>query len=226
MPSDPDLPELDYRRLFRDPDMFDSVGAFEDAGFSVIRRKRDTTIMVGRYKGIDDFLFKKYNAHAKSLEDQLENYSTRVAGAQALRAFIEQHQLRHITVPRKWRYELPPEFGKAHRKYVESSYVLIVERLDVLSETKNEKAYRDIDKDVLKDLCTVLFRFRGLDSTAKNMPFTKDGQIAFIDTEGWDGSREERLRYVGKLLPPKREDKAHEYFSDLERDERRRRKRR
>ena len=40
-----------------------------------------------------------------------------------------------------------------------------------------------MSKNLLRDLCTVLFKFRGLDFTPRNVPFTRDHKIAYIDTE-------------------------------------------
>jgi len=152
--------------------------------------------MVGRHQSVEGCLFKKYsNKISKiSLDDQLANYECRIEGASRLRTFISEHHLRHIAVPQKWLYEIPTPSPHISR----ISYILVVEELKLLDKKKTERAYRHIDKSVLRELCLVLFHFRGLDSITKNMPFTKDGRVAFIDTEHW--RRHDRLKKEGKKI--------------------------
>jgi hypothetical protein len=140
--------------------------------------------MVGKHKRVKGYLFKKYSDDV-ALDVQYANYVKRVEGARRFRALIAEKQLRHIAVPQKWLYELPREFSSGKPSYI-PSYVLVVERLKILSNDKSRREYKRIDEEVLRDLCIVLHTFRGLDFAVKNMPFTKDGQIAFIDTEHWE----------------------------------------
>ena len=140
--------------------------------------------MVGKHKCAKGYLFKKYSDEVP-LDVQYANYVKRIEGARRLRALIAERHLRHIAVPQKWLYELPREFSSGKTSYV-PSYVLVVERLKILSNDKSRHEYKHIDEDVLRDLCVVLHTFRGLDFAIKNMPFTKGGQIAFIDTEHWE----------------------------------------
>jgi len=175
------LPALDYAGLFHDPRMFRSKSAFIAAGFDV-NQPASHNIMVGRHPTIDRYLFKKYSDDFPQ-RNQLDNYEARVRGADKIRAVINRRHLRHIAVPHKWLYELPRSFSERRR-----SYVLVVDRMDLLSVTETTKKYQTIDPAVLDDLCRVLFEFRGFDAAIHNLRFTTSGQIAFIDTESWDRS--------------------------------------
>ena len=177
------LPKLDYKALFHDPGMFESRNTFIRAGFEVLKQAAEHNIMVGKHPAVDGYLFKKYSNQIP-LSEQIDNYETRMRGAEKIRAVIRRHRLRHLVVPNKWLLELPRSFSERKRK----SYLLVVDRIDILSVEESTRRYRSIDPAVLDDLCHVLFRFRGFDAAIHNLRFTPSGQIAFIDTESWDRS--------------------------------------
>lgn len=176
------LPKLDYEGLFRDPRMFHSKHAFAAAGFEV-RQPASHNIMVGSHPSANLYVFKKYN-NAVSLDEQEDNYETRLRGADKIRAVIDRYRLLHSVVPHKWLYELPKKFSERKK----SSYVLVADRIDIVSVDESTRQYRNIPGAVLDDLCHVLSRFRGFDAAIHNLRFTTSGQIAFIDTESWDRS--------------------------------------
>lgn len=176
-------PNLNYDALFREPRMFHSRNAFVAAGFEVMKQAADHNIMVGSHPAASGYLFKKYNRDVP-LDVQEDNYRTRMRGAQKIREVIDRYRLRHIVVPHKWLHELPRKF--ADRR--EEAYVLVVDRMDIMSVDDSARRYRDIHPTVLDDLCRVLYHFRGFDAAIHNLRFTTAGQIAFIDTESWDRS--------------------------------------
>lgn len=178
------LPKLDYEGLFRDPGMFNSRNSFVAAGFEVMKQAASHNIMVGTHPSVNSYVFKKYSNDVP-LDDQEENYETRFQGAEKIRAVISRYRLRHLVVPHKWLYKLPKSFSEKRRK---SSYVLVADRIDIVSVDESTRRYRDIPEAVLDDLCHVLFRFSGFDAAIHNLRFTPSGQIAFIDTESWDRS--------------------------------------
>lgn len=203
----------DLQKLFVDPGMFGSTESFRAAGFEVPRRGRDL-IMVGSHKTVPGHLFKKYGNHI-SAKEQYENYQRRIEGANKLRSFIAEKQLRHIIVPQKWLCDLPPTFAARDR----DAHVLVVEQLQILDEKATIRAYGNITEAVLNELCEVLFRFRGLDSGAKNVVLTTRGQIAFIDTEKWSRKKKKRyLKHIREYLSKKNRERAKKIFEKLEDD--------
>jgi hypothetical protein len=186
---------LDLRGLFRDPDMFDSPRSWQKAGFTVEGKGTMSNIMVGSHSSVPGYLFKKYSREI-SLKEQLKNYRRRIEGADKLRTFVAAQQLTQIVVPRKRLHELPPEFS---RKGV-PSYVLVVERLVLLESSESKRMYRQMSNEDLRQLCTVLRTFEGLDSGVRNVPFTRSGQIAFIDTERWNSKKKVHLHRIGEYL--------------------------
>ena len=178
--SPPD--DLDLDKLFRGWSDFESLKDWKDAGFRTLRAK-EGKIFVLRHKGEDRYIFKKYGSdNGRSANEQLENYQNRVAGAALLRKHITDNDLRRVVVPQKWICALPAESGSSRN----SPYVLIVEHHRILGAEESQERYRHLDAETAREICTILFAFRGLDLTnvpSRNAPFTRDGKIAFIDTE-------------------------------------------
>lgn len=196
-----DLPEL-----FTNRKMFDSYSRFEDEGFRMARHA-EHKIMAGAHKSARGYLFKKYN-NDKDERDQLRNYMRRIEGSRLLRRFIEERGFDRVMAPRKWLYQLPEEFPQR--------YLLVVEWVELLSVDETARAYHRIGKDQLRQLATILYYFRGLNSTPANLPYTEDDRIAFIDTERWSSDKD-FLRKVGERIPSDRRDQAEEIFDDLRR---------
>jgi hypothetical protein len=189
--------------------MFDSRGSWGAAGFRVNDRSNDGKIMVGRHASVPGLLFKKYTDDVDQ-RDQNRNFERRIEGANYLRSFISSRHLSHIAVPRKWLLELP-------RPFKDKAHVLVVEEFDLLGDGQTKAAYGRIDPEVLRDLCVVLFHFRGMDSIAKNIPFTVDGRIGLIDTEHWDRSTSKPyLHRVGEYLSSDRRSLAKTILSRLD----------
>jgi hypothetical protein len=192
--------------LFTDRKMFDSYGRFEDAGFKLAAHA-EHKMMAGRHKALPSYMFKKYN-NDKDGTEQIRNYMRRIEGARILRRFIEERGFSRVCAPRKWLYELPESFPER--------YLLVTDRLDLVGKDSTERAYHRIGKDQLRELATVLYYFRGLNSTADNLPFTEDKKIAFIDTERWSNDKD-YLRKVGLRLTAARRELAKEIYDDLKR---------
>ena len=169
---------LDLRSLFHTSDMFDSPSDWRHEGFKIIRDS-EKKLVVAKHKAADGYLFKKYMNHMSSKE-QLERYTRRIEGARKLETLFSEIGAQHLVVPKKWMYELP--FSQRS-----PSHLVIVQEFQVFDDRRdgdNESEYRHhhITLDVLRELTVVWFRCKGLDFTAMNAPFTKRGQIAFIDT--------------------------------------------
>lgn len=179
---------LDLKNLFRDPDMFDSASRWQKAGFAVEGEGRESNIMVASHASAPGYLFKKYSKKI-SQKKQLENFRCRIKGAEKLRDFIVAQQLTRIAVPGKYLYELSSDV-----------FVLVVEKMPLLTSSESKRMYRKLDNAGLKELCAVLVEFRGLDSGARNIPFTDKGQMAFIDTERWNDNKESQLKRIREYL--------------------------
>lgn len=160
-------------KLFTNRKMFDSYDRFGDEGFKLVDHA-EHKIMSGGHKSTPGYLFKKYS-NDKDGVDQIRNYMRRIEGAKLLRTFIADQGFSRVIAPRKWLYELPRDFPER--------YLLVVEKLDLVSKSDTLRKYDRISSEQTRELATILYYFRGLNSTAANLPFTEDDKIAFIDTE-------------------------------------------
>jgi len=192
--------------LLTDPKMFSSFDRFRSGGFHLVDHS-ETKIMSGSHKRLPGLLVKKYNDDRPG-KDQLRNYMHRVEGARLLRDFITGHNFRRVVAPQKFLYELSPSFPER--------YLVVAEKLDLLSRSDTEKAYGNLDKEQAQELAQILYYFRGLNSTAANLPFTEKGKIAFIDTERWHHDKD-LLRKVGDRLSGKRLEEVEAVHRELSR---------
>lgn len=184
------------RHLFKNTNMFESPESFNQEGFQIKLGHRQ--LMVGLHPSIPGYLFKKFT-DSRSQKGQLENFIKRIEGAAKIRSFIKSHHFKHLIVPKKWLYELPPAFTK---KYGRKSYILIVERMDIYQDAEDpfgeiSTLYYNIKTDVLKELCTTLHGVGGCDAFPRNQPFTRSGQIAFVDTEHVG---EKKLHFIKHII--------------------------
>lgn len=173
--------------------MFDSNHNWQKEGFAVEGKGAKSDIMVASHPSAPGYLFKKYSKKI-SPKDQLKNYQRRIEGAAKLKEFIATHQIAHVVVPQKFLYELPAAFSRKGA----ASYVLVVERLMLLPSRDAKPLFQTLSEPALRQLCAILLAFRGLDSGVRNVSFTTDGQIAFVDTERWD-ERRKKKRWLHRI---------------------------
>lgn len=190
--------------------MFDSRKAWRREGFEVRDPAKDTECMIASHPSTPGYLFKKYPSPERSEKEQRANFMARIEGSRRLASFIQKHGLRHVVVPRKYLHELPRAFGKA-------ASVLVVERLDIVGSGASEDLYRHIAEPVLRELLMVLVELPGLDSNSKNVQFTRDGKIAFVDLENCcrPDRKRVRLKSIGEYLSKDRRKIAHRILDEL-----------
>lgn len=216
LPSDHPLQEQ-LKGLFKTPRMFDSVKDFMNQGFKIIRGHRD--LMVGLHPNINGYLIKKF-PNFRSQQDQLNNFVKRIKAARIIEKYIKDHQFKHLIVPKKWLYELPGNFSS---KMYPKQYVLIVEKMEVIpggDHGESRRRYFNMDKDVLKEYCTLLYDLDGCDAWPRNQPFTKSGQIAFLDTEHLGMKKGDFITHIIPFLNKENKKYALELWKRLEQSDR------
>ena len=200
---------LDLGRLFTDPDMFHSRRTWRRAGFDVLDPAKAAECMVAAHRLAPGYLFKKYPDDV-SQRMQRDNFAARIEGATRLAKLIRREGLQHVVVPGKHLHELPKHFGK-------SASVLVVERLNIVGTDESERRYHNIADNVLRELLRALTAFPGLDSNSKNVQFTRNGKIAFVDLENWRRSdrSEVKLKSIGSYLSEDRLKRARRILDEL-----------
>ena len=208
---------FDLDKLFHSRGMFDTAKNWERSGFHIVRA-HETRMLVASHPSVPGILFKKYptKAHKTPLE-QRQNYERRIEGSRRIKTVITERRLGRVIVPQKWLVQLPSRFDSSEQP----SYILAAERCKIVDPVRSRILYQNIDEATLREIIPVLFHFGGGDSSAKNVPFTKDGKLAFIDTDRWNDPEREKLKkrtymkYLGKHLSNDRLKFAWRLWDDL-----------
>lgn len=172
-------------RLFESQRVTLSKDTFEAAGLGKIQERQPTNIVVGKTPKITGIVIKAFLDTQPALPEW-DNWLRRILGAQSIRQCIKRHGYTKFKAPRKWIYPLPVlPAPPLHPLYNRKNFILVVEDMRILSYQDNLDAYRHrMTKELLDQLYTILTEEGLIDSVyPDNIPFTKDGYIAFIDTE-------------------------------------------
>ncbi|MFA6915116.1 MAG: hypothetical protein WC222_01850 [Parachlamydiales bacterium] len=160
----------------------------EDAGFANTTPRQFTSLIVTTHPNYPGCIFKLYldvqRYHHRTSELYL--WLLRVEGAEKVRHVIAEHHLdSFLKVPKKWIYFLPDQ-AKIPDGYYPRHYILIEEDMELVSNTENRTYWSSekVTPSLLNAVYLVLSEV-GLSDCAKidNIPVSKDGKIAFIDTQ-------------------------------------------
>lgn len=166
--------------IFNAKNVTQNSESIEKAKFKHIIIGKKSHIVVAMHPKLKGYRIKFYLEEGPEVDD-IYKLKRRVEGAKAIRNIIENDPVYSLIfrVPRKWLYPLPYPTNKIH-------LVLIAEDMDIYSYEQNWLKWRStsINPKKLDALYEVMEKAGLWDSVfAFNIPFTKDGKIAFIDTE-------------------------------------------
>lgn len=172
-----------------------NIDVFKNAGFDVIpmigKRK-----VVGLHDSLKGYVIKTYLDNHNIETKDWKLWIHRILGARMIQASLDKHGYNDIMkVPKKWIYPLPPEpMPDSPPKYIKN-FMLVAEDMQPLKTEKNMDKFRKMTKRHLDALYIMLKENLLHDSIyIHNIPFCKDGRIAFIDTEHYN-STSRRVRY-------------------------------
>lgn len=200
-----------FEQIFADPALFESPEQMRAAGFEVNQRVHEE-LMVATHPLLKTYIFKKYTNKIPQ-DVQLAKYIHRVNGARTIEKCIKKYSFKHLIVPRKGIYPLPPQFGK-------NSYLVVAEYLDICSgddhrSGENGQRYYNMSKDVLRELIYMMHVLGGCDAWPRNQPFTRQGKIAFVDTEHVGEKSRHFARHIIPRLNPELQLYATQLISEL-----------
>lgn len=167
-----------------------SVETMKEAGFMDVRVRKWTHIVVTQHPELPGYIIKTFldsQRHFKGMKEH-ERWIMRINGAKAIQAIIDAQQWNNdFKVPNKWIYMLPTH-PAPRNEYSRKNFILVEDDMQICSEEENKKRWKSdgVNKEKLNQLYIILETL-GLDDCAvtHNIPFGKDGKIAFIDTESW-----------------------------------------
>lgn len=162
---------------------------YENAGFSLLQHHRSNAfITIARHPSMPGYLVKAY------MDDQLQTKRgfpswkwlvQRCEGAKKIQSIITKKKIKHFTVASKWIYILPNEPAPPKSpQYIQHLAVLLVTDMNLIDDRYNKEAWRTkMTEEHLDELYYIISRARGSSYRADNIPYTNNGQFAFIDTE-------------------------------------------
>ncbi len=179
------------------------------AGFIKAKPRKFTKLIVTRHPSFPGYIFKLYldaQRPHKNLPEH-EFWKMRVDGANKIRAYLAQYRLEaEFKVPYKWIYLLP-KHPLPPEGYYQRQSILVEEDMEILSDRKNKQAWasKAVTRELLDTLYLILEEL-GLRDCAKpdNIPFSKDGRIAFIDTQTHGSKTVHFFKLNGSLSPKNR----------------------
>lgn len=175
-------------RIFSQVNPIENYKALSRAGFKFSLPEDRRKLVCAKHSKIKGYLIKTFTNEQTHVTQEHLGWIQRIEGARQIQKCIDRHGYRKIMkVPKKWIYPLPYADGK--------HFILIVEDMDLLKGFENGDAYvLDMNKARLNALYVVLTENLLIDSIfIDNIPFSKDGKIAFIDTEHFN-NRTKRLK--------------------------------
>ncbi len=179
----PIKPILD--EIFSQVRVVESLESMQAAGFK-LTETQGTRVYAMKHPGIPGYIFKMYPDNKPTRIDYV-SWSNRIIGAGLLRDQI--HELGHgsmFKVAHKWIYPLPAEPSPPeHLMNQRKNFVLIVDNMHILKKKENHRKWRSLKKKkYLRALYAIIRPVGAGDCVrANNLPWSRDGKIAFVDTE-------------------------------------------
>jgi hypothetical protein len=184
MPSDHPLrPALDA--LFLSSRAIENETSFFQAGFILLHSQQTSYVRVAWHPNFPEYLFKIYLDSETRLKANKPGWLwlvNRCNGATRIRKLIKKQNITHFVVPDKWLYPLPPlpsTQGPIHQPII-----LIETDMNLVSRAENKLAWKEkVTPEILNELYIILSHGYGSWFLTGNIPYTKNGTFAFIDTE-------------------------------------------
>lgn len=185
------------------------------AGFDYADPQHHTHIIVTRHSSIKGYVVKAYldNQDYHLGEPEYFFWMMRADGANLISQFIKKHGYHHLfKVPKKWIYLLP-DVPSPPLEYLRKNFILVEEDMNIFDTEVNQKIWGGplVTKKLLKGLYKITTEL-GLFDCAKpaNCPFSKDGRVAFVDTQSF---HRKSVKY--KKLTPYLSTPMQNYWNDL-----------
>jgi hypothetical protein len=155
------------------PHAFDSENSLIDAGFTIVCHQPKSKIVVIKHQTLPGYLIKGYLESEIDRNTYQQNLLNRCIGADNIRSLIKKKKIRHFTVPDKYLYTLPNE-----------TLILLVTDMKIHDSFKSRLAWKEkATKEHLRELYIILSHGYASCWLAENIPYTKKGTFACIDTE-------------------------------------------
>ncbi len=201
------LPEHVQQKLdsvFSDPAVRDGFLGIVPCDKGFLKRHgvilTDTTRRHGHVPALPGYIIKGGRHGEKAARRKRTNIG-RIAGAEKLRAIVQELGATHVRIPRKWLYHLPGMPSEV----CDDNYVVVVERMDIVGHTENKKYMWNLAPAIASELREVLLIARYTSLHSANIYMLADKQtVAIVDTELYPNTPtlESCLRQFKKMVDP------------------------
>lgn len=169
--------------IFSQSRVIENQQTLTDAGFSLIAVMQVSFIIVAKHPLMPGYVFKLYLDSEKRYKKKVPHWlalTRRCTGAKKIKKRIQKQKIQYFTVPDKWLYILPLYPSSKEEK---TEPVIIIETDMDLAEN-SEFAWKNYVKPKHLDELYLVYQY-GYGSTflPGNVPYTKQGKFAFVDTE-------------------------------------------
>lgn len=209
LPEDhPVKPALD--NIFSSSRVTLSVKTMQKAGFQNPIPRKWTHLVVTKHPKVPGYIFKIYLDAQRYFggKKEYDFWIMRIEGRNAVLNEIEKNGFQEtFKTPKKWIYLLP-ELPAPPGEFLRKDFILVEEDMEIFEKKENEALWTSslVTEEKLLQLYTILENL-GLHDCAKpdNAPFSRDGKIAFIDTQTlyyWPVSYKKMTPFLSKELQP------------------------
>lgn len=190
-------------KIFKNARASANLESFLMAGFSTRGIRNWSHTVVAKHPNLNGVVLKLFFDDQPGIDD-LSKLMLRIKGAEKAREIIAENGWEDLfSVPRKWLYILPQE-PISHEPFPKN-FILVAEDMHLLSKKDNYEKWRG---EFHPNFLNIVFMFLTLggfvDSVYPfNLPFSKDGRIAVIDTEyfnAWPIPYHKFLRYLSQSM--------------------------
>lgn len=170
--------------------------SFDRAGFITLAITHASYLRVAVHPALPGYIFKialEDETRQKKGRASWEWLLDRCKGAENIRKLIAKEKIVHFVVPDKWLYRLPYPSKQ--------QVILIATDMNLTGHRDNVDAWKNkITKKHLRELHTILSHGYASAYVLANIPYTKNGTFACIDTEYV--KRKVKCQQVNQFLSP------------------------
>lgn len=204
-------------RIFSENRVTFTMKSLKLAGFKASRPRKFTKIIVASHPDYPEYIFKLF-VDAQRYEKRIsvyEYWALRIQGARLIQEEIDKNGWQHLfKVPVKYLYPLPKD-PSCSSDFYSKDYLLVEDNMNIYPDSENNAIWKSdqVSQEHLSHLFT-LVKTLGLSDSVKpaNVPFSRDGKIAFVDTQAF------HRKVDFKHFKPFLSKKNREYWNQLIQD--------
>jgi hypothetical protein len=172
-------------RLFCHSNVIENEAAFLATGFEIQRKQRRSLMRVATHPMLAGYVFKVFFVDERECEREKsrgwKGFVARCNRAERIRRVIQEQRIQHFKVPGKWLFHAPHHSSCGPD---DQPTILVAEFQDLSSKEESDHAWlHSVTESHLDELYAIINRAGGTSYRPNNIPLTRQGRFAFIDTE-------------------------------------------